>query len=84
MHSKTDDMIPYQCCKILYNNIQHDNKKLITIKGKHSSPILHKDILSDLFNFCDISCDLNDSKEVNCILKNLETVAQRNNNFIYR
>lgn len=80
MHSKTDDVIPYECAKILYKNISHDQKLLITIGGKHSSPIISREQLQQLFSFCDISYQ--DGDDINKILKDLETVAERHHNFI--
>lgn len=80
LHSKSDDIIPYECAKILYKNISHQNKRLITIKGGHSSPIIRKDQLRELFEFCDIP--YKEPEDIEDMLKNLETVAERNHNFI--
>ena len=37
-HSSEDTLIPYNNALILYRNIKHNNKKLVTIKGEHHSP----------------------------------------------
>ncbi len=80
LHSKKDDIIPYECAKILYKNINHDAKVLITIKGGHSSPIIRKEQLKELFNFCDIPYEEHD--DIDKMLKDLETVAERHHKFI--
>lgn len=54
IHSKEDDVIPYQCAQILQNNVQHPNKKLITINGKHSSPVFNQDQFTQLMMFADL------------------------------
>lgn len=82
LHSQSDDIIPYECAKILYKNISYQHKKLITIKGGHSSPIIRKDQLRELFEFCDIPYE--EPEDVDDMLKNLETVAERHHNFIDR
>ena len=38
MHSKEDELIPYENSKILIDNIQHEFKDLITIRGTHGKP----------------------------------------------
>lgn len=83
MHSKDDDIIPYTCSKILYNNIQHDHKKLITIKGKHSSPNISYEKFKQLFEFCHIRIPSHQtSTHINKMLKDMRTVAKRYHNFI--
>ena len=83
LHSKEDDIIPYACAKILYQNIQHNSKSLLTIEGKHSSPKISKDVLNKLFMFCDISLPFYEKKHnIDKMLKNVETVAERYHNFI--
>jgi len=80
LHSQTDDIIPYECAKILYKNISHDKKLLITIKGGHSSPVIKKEQLRELFEFCKIPYE--DYPGIGKLLKELETFAERHNNFI--
>lgn len=83
MHSKTDDIIPYDCAKILYKNITHGSKTLITIRGTHSAPIIEREQLREVFSFCDVCLsDYEDVCDVDGILKNLETVAERHHNFM--
>jgi len=55
MHSFTDNIIPYECAKILYSNIKHKKKKFITIGGTHSNPIISKDEIEILLDFCEIN-----------------------------
>lgn len=85
MHSETDGMIPYRCAEILYAHVKYKRKLLITIKGKHSAPIISTDQLNELFEFCCIPMpDFSSSYEVHKLLKNLETVAAKHHNFIDR
>lgn len=51
IHSKEDDLIPFKNAKILFNSISHSNKKLLSIAGTHSSPLLNKDDLLQIYNF---------------------------------
>jgi len=82
MHSKTDDVIPYACAKILHKNINHKDKLLITIKGTHSAPIIRRDQFKNVFEFCNIPYEEPD--DIDEILKELETVAEKHHNFIER
>lgn len=83
MHSTEDDIIPYQCAKILYNNVCHDSKVLITIKGKHSSPIITWEQLNQLFMFCDLTLPIYDKEcDIDHILEELETVAEKHHLFM--
>ncbi len=82
LHSVDDDIIPYQCAKILYENIKHESKELITIKGGHSSPIITVDQLYKMFMFCDIPLPKYKRADVEKLLKEVETVAERYHNFI--
>jgi len=45
MHSHGDGLIPYENAEILYNNITHSDKKLVTIEGIHASPLIKLDVL---------------------------------------
>lgn len=82
LHSKDDEIIPYDCAKILFKNINHNDKLLITIGGGHSSPIVKKEQLKELFKFCKIP--YKEYSEIGKLLKNLETFAEKHNNFIDR
>ncbi len=83
MHSTEDDIIPYKCAKIMYKNVTHNSKVLIPIKGCHSSPIISHESITKLFMFCDIPLPLYDQNgNVDGMLKNLETVAERYHNFM--
>lgn len=82
-HSKTDDIIPYKCAKILYDNVMHNSKVLIDIKGGHSSPVITHEDLNKIFMFCDISLPVYDQVcDVDGMLKDIETVAERYHNFM--
>jgi pimeloyl-ACP methyl ester carboxylesterase len=54
MHSKDDEVIPFECSQILYHNIQHPNKKFIEIRGGHTTPELKKENVDSLLDFCQI------------------------------
>lgn len=55
LHSDEDNLIPYECGKLNYQSISHNCKKFITIKGKHSYPILSKEDMKQVLEFCDSS-----------------------------
>lgn len=83
MHSKEDDMIPYECSKILYKNVTHRSKLLMTIRGRHSGPIITLEQLNKLFLFCDVDLPIYERYiDVPGMLKNLETVAEKHNLFM--
>ncbi len=83
MHSTEDDIIPYKCAQILFENIKHKSKVLIPIHGKHSAPEISNNALYKLFMFCDISLQIYEKRcDVNKMLKNIQTVAERYHNFI--
>ena len=74
LHSEDDEIIPYECSKILFNRISHPVKKLITISGTHASPIISEKKLYELFSFChldDLDVDPRDVKEWLCDLRNV-------------
>jgi esterase/lipase len=81
IHSKDDEIIPYECAKINYRSIPHKNKLLVNIAGTHSSPKFTTKQLRRVFRFCDIPDDLS-SGTINHILKDIETFAKRHNNFM--
>ena len=51
IHSQDDDLIPYKNAKILFENVKHNNKMLITIKGIHSVPLFSRDDLTKVYKF---------------------------------
>jgi len=51
MHSKEDEIIPYPNAEILYDNIGHEFKDLITITGGHGTPGFNKEDLKRLFHY---------------------------------
>ncbi len=52
MHSKNDDLIGYFNAEINYNSITHDNKLLVDIGGSHSRPLISRENIRTMFNFC--------------------------------
>ncbi|GAH87544.1 unnamed protein product, partial [marine sediment metagenome] len=83
IHSKNDKIIPYECSKINYKSIKHNNKLHITIGGDHSSPQIKTRQLRKMFQFCDLPDENLNSDSISYMLKDLETFAKRNNNFMY-
>ena len=51
MHSKDDELIPYINAEILYDNVRHQFKDLVTIEGGHSTPKFNKEDLCRLFYY---------------------------------
>lgn len=84
IHSTDDDVIPYKCAKINYDNVSHKSRLLIPIKGGHSSPDITVENLIDLFTFCDIPLPSYSRVEIEEMLEDVRTVASRHNNFINR
>ena len=81
IHSKKDNLIPYECSRINYNRIFSQKKLHITIDGNHSGPKITSKQLTQTFDFLDIPHDLSSDK-IDDMLKSLETFAKRNNNFM--
>lgn len=81
VHSKTDEIIPYECSKINYERIKHDNKIRIDIEGGHSNPRITTRQLRRIFHFCELPDDLS-SGTIGKMLESLETFANRHNNFM--
>ena len=78
IHSKEDDMIPYQCSKINYDSVEHKAKKHIVISGKHSSPRINRGQLEEIFMFCDLALPLFERDvDVDYILDDLQKVAEK-------
>lgn len=48
LHSQTDDLIPFDNAQILYDNIDHKDKKLVPIQGFHASPLISMNDVSQL------------------------------------
>lgn len=83
IHSKDDTLIPYKCSKINYKHVNHPNKLHVTIEGDHSSPKISTKQLRQIFQFCNLPDENLTSGSISYMLKDLETFAERNNNFIY-
>ena len=81
VHSEQDEIIPYECAKINYKSISHKNKLFVKIEGGHSCPKIKTKQLRKIFRFCDLPDDCG-SNTVDQMLKNLETYAERHNNFM--
>jgi len=80
MHSKDDELIPYQCAEIMYGRITHPCKLFITIKGGHSTPEISEYQLLDLLSFCNIKYTDNviqDKSFLEQWLSDLKTVAAK-------
>jgi len=80
VHSKHDDLIDYECAKINYDSIV-TRKKMVTIGGAHSSPIITKEQLKEVFHFCDLDHEV-PSNSISRMLHSMETYAQRHDNFL--
>jgi len=78
VHSKEDELINYKCSKIMYRSIKHNNKKMITIKGGHSSPVFDVTSLNDLLHFIEVDVRTCLVPDIIKISRNLRTVASRN------
>jgi uncharacterized protein len=50
LHSKTDDLIPFNNAEILYEQIGHENKKLLPISGLHASPLISLEAVTEVIN----------------------------------
>lgn len=81
IHSKEDELIPYNCSWVNFHNIKHKNKLHVKIKGKHSSPHIKTSQFKRILNFCGINLKCG-KEEVKDILQNLKTFAERHNNFM--
>lgn len=81
VHSGEDEIIPYECAKINYESIPHQNKLFVKIEGGHSCPKIKTRQLRKIFDFCNLPNDCG-SNTVDYMLKNLETYAQKHNNFM--
>ena len=82
IHSREDEIIPYQCAKINFESIKHKNKLFVKIEGGHSSPRIKTKQLRKVFRFCDLPDDNCTSGVINSMLENLETFAAKHNNFM--
>jgi pimeloyl-ACP methyl ester carboxylesterase len=83
IHSKEDEIIPYKCAKINYENIKHKNKLFVKICGIHSAPKIKTKQLRKILDFIDLQHSHINSDSLSYILKGIETFAKKHNNFIY-
>lgn len=60
MHSRNDQLIPYESSEILYRAIPHSRKILFTIDGGHATPVLDDETLKQLFAFTGIQAECMD------------------------
>ena len=77
LHSKEDELIPFECAQILYDHINHDQKLLIEIEGSHSSPEITKEQLVYMFTAAGLDTSFSTDKDINQITENLRTIGQR-------
>ena len=82
VHSEEDEIVPYECSRINYKNIRHKDKLFIKIEGIHSAPRLTTKQLRKMFEFFDLPHHYLSSKSISYMLKDLETFAERHNNFM--
>ena len=82
IHSESDEIVPYKCSLINYKNIKHKDKLFIEIEGIHSSPKITTKQLRKVFEFFDLPHDEINSHSISNILKDIETFAERHNNFM--
>lgn len=79
IHSQSDTIIPFTCSTILYDNIHHSNKLLLSITGDHSSPSISHDQLYTLLSFCNINIsNINNDIFIDNWLQNLPNFAKLN------
>jgi fermentation-respiration switch protein FrsA (DUF1100 family) len=71
IHSKEDELIPYNNAKRMYESISHECKKFITVNGYHASPKLTKEVLEEILAFC--CTDISRCHCVDDLLKNIGT-----------
>lgn len=48
LHSSKDDLIPFHNAEILYDQIQHESKKLLPISGLHASPLISVEAVKEV------------------------------------
>lgn len=53
LHSQEDELIPFHCAEVLYQNIKSP-KKLVVVQGGHASPRITRQELAMLLDFCQI------------------------------
>ena len=71
LHSIDDEIIPYCCARKNYENITSQKKIFINIKGKHTKPIMNKETIEQLLEFCSIEKNKDFSTFVDPWLKRL-------------
>lgn len=76
-HSEEDEVIPYQCAKILLDSVTHPTKRLITIHGTHASPKINQNQIAQLISFCQLNDGAVAPTTLVEWLNDLEQVARR-------
>ena len=56
LHSKDDEIIPFENSLELYKNVSHTCKLFIEIRGGHTTPKITPEQLEKLFKFCSMPC----------------------------
>lgn len=82
IHSKNDELIPYECANINYDSIRHDKKIKITIDGGHACPKIKTRQFRKVFKFFNLPEYILTSNSISYMLKELETFAERHNKFM--
>lgn len=77
IHSKDDSLIPYSNATKMYRSIAHDSKLMVTIKGDHSTPIIHERQLRTVFKFADIDTKICTPNRTHQLLDDVFTVVKR-------
>lgn len=72
IHSPEDDILPYINAKMLLENVDTDDKKLINITGPHAHPYFKYENLEELTEFIHIDKDI--SKNINTMNKVLDII----------
>lgn len=73
VHSIEDTFVKHENAQILYDNILHKNKILLTIRGNHTDPILDKTSVRVIHNFCkDVDADYLTDVDIQKLIESLE------------
>lgn len=72
VHSTEDDLIPYTNAQRLYDAVLHQDKKKLSIKGGHTSPLADEEQIHELFDFCGVEC-----KDVQGIQRELASIDKK-------
>ena len=82
IHSDADEIVPYEYALTNYKNIKHKDKLFIKIEGTHSSPKITTKQFRKVFRFFSLPNSEINSNSICNMLKDIETFAERHNNFM--